>query len=355
MKTYACGFLVCILALSSSIAFGESFESKQKITRLKKENWALKHFILHSSASIRGQYYNPRGHGADLGIDVAPLGKESAALLGLGSGEGIEILGVTSREAAKVLKPGDVILGVQADRGPPRPAMKSTLLPAFLPGDTVHLEIVRDLEKFKVTLLVKCTCCRGRSCPFFSPYGPEIANPDDPIERNRKLIEEKFKDIKKLDATCGTGRLMSPNVPAYMDDARKTRAADFNHEEWVKVLEQKGDMFRVQSRRNKEIAWVEAKYVRDIFMKIGSNPSKVQDDFDHVIHQLSTRYPNDKVLLWATPARKKRKLILPPGTLVKVLKTVDGATYGSPQDIYLIKTKDGREGWVPAGWIRKKK
>ena len=73
------------------------------------------------------------------------------------------------------------------------------------------------------------------------------------------------------------------------------------------------------------------------------------------IHQPHHLYPNDKVLIWSTPQRKKRKFLLKPGTRVKILKTVDGFKYNQDHDMYLIKTADGRQGWVPAGWCKERK
>jgi hypothetical protein len=73
------------------------------------------------------------------------------------------------------------------------------------------------------------------------------------------------------------------------------------------------------------------------------------------IYQPHHIYKEDKVLIWHTPGRKKRKFLLAPGTRVKVLKTVNGEPYGTPHDMYYIRTADGREGWVPSGWCKEKK
>lgn len=73
------------------------------------------------------------------------------------------------------------------------------------------------------------------------------------------------------------------------------------------------------------------------------------------IHQPHHIYKNDKVLIWHGPQRNKRKFLLPPGTRVKVLTTVNGQKYGQEWDMYKIQTSDGRVGWVPSGWCKEKK
>jgi hypothetical protein len=84
----------------------------------------------------------------------------------------------------------------------------------------------------------------------------------------------------------------------------------------------------------------------DVDNSDAAKPSK--EKYHYVIHQPNTDHPNDDVLIWDTPTRNKRKFKLAPGTRVKVLKTTE-------ENMYKIKTTDGREGWVPAKWCRKKK
>jgi hypothetical protein len=93
----------------------------------------------------------------------------------------------------------------------------------------------------------------------------------DPIERNRKLLEKKYKDLKRLDATCGSGVLNCPDIPAWSDSAKTQSAGKLSHWEWVKILNREsvggGTMYKVQRRNDKKEAWVEGKYIKDIYDK----------------------------------------------------------------------------------------
>jgi hypothetical protein len=70
------------------------------------------------------------------------------------------------------------------------------------------------------------------------------------------------------------------------------------------------------------------------------------------IHQPHVDYRNDDVIIWADPGRTKRLFLLPPGTKVDVIETVDGAKYGSNHIMYKVRTADGRAGWVPKNWCK---
>ncbi|MCU0723968.1 MAG: hypothetical protein MUC63_10215, partial [Planctomycetes bacterium] len=71
-----------------------------------------------------------------------------------------------------------------------------------------------------------------------------------------------------------------------------------------------------------------------------------------VIHQPNENYPNDEVIVWKDQGRSQRAFLLPPGEEVENLEEVDGAKSGSPHVMCRIRTRDGREGWVPKPWLR---
>jgi hypothetical protein len=73
-----------------------------------------------------------------------------------------------------------------------------------------------------------------------------------------------------------------------------------------------------------------------------------------IIHQPDVNYPNDDVLIWKSPARNRRAFRLAPGTEVEILEEVDGDRFGTPHVMFKIRTADGREGWVPKSWCKKK-
>ncbi len=100
---------------------------------------------------------------------------------------------------------------------------------------------------------------------------------DDPIERNRALIEKKFADLKELDATLGTGTLNCPDIPAWTDSGKTESAGKFSHRQWVKILEESSGMVKIQRRTDKKEGWIEAKYIRDIYTKEKLDNLKIKD------------------------------------------------------------------------------
>lgn len=113
-------------------------------------------------------------------------------------------------------------------------------------------------------------------------YAQQELPSDDPVERNRRLIEKKYKDIKELDATAGTGTLNCPDVPVWSDSSKTQAAGKFSHREWVKVLERSDQggtvMYKVQRRSDKREGWVEGKYVKDIYTQEKLDNLKLKDD-----------------------------------------------------------------------------
>jgi hypothetical protein len=119
---------------------------------------------------------------------------------------------------------------------------------------------------------------------------------DDALERNKKLIEKKFRNIRKLDATCGSGTLNCPDVPIWKDSSKTESAGKMSHEEWVVIMDQVGDgtagMFHVKRRSDKREGWVEGKYLKEIYTKekldnlklkepgSGKKDDEDDDDFD---------------------------------------------------------------------------
>jgi hypothetical protein len=105
--------------------------------------------------------------------------------------------------------------------------------------------------------------------------------PDDPIERNRRLLRKKYKDLKKLDATLGTGVLNCPDIPCWTDPAKTESSGKMSHEEWVKVLDSHGSgesiMFKVQRRNDRKEGWVEGKFIRDIYNEAKLANLKLKD------------------------------------------------------------------------------
>ena len=62
------------------------------------------------------------------------------------------------------------------------------------------------------------------------------------------------------------------------------------------------------------------------------------------IYQPDSTYAQDDVILWQSPACAARAFLLPPGTKVEVLETVDdkeGKTF------YKVKAGGDRTAWVP--------
>ena len=77
----------------------------------------------------------------------------------------------------------------------------------------------------------------------------------------------------------------------------------------------------------------------------------------YFIHQPSSTSPNMKVNIWKSPARNKGGVAfkLSHNTKVKILKSVEGDKYHYKGCLYKIETSDGRVGWVPDRWCRRKK
>ena len=64
----------------------------------------------------------------------------------------------------------------------------------------------------------------------------------------------------------------------------------------------------------------------------------------YAIHQPDVNYPNDDVRISKKPDLEERAFMLPPGTKVEVVNTVDNK---DGKIVYEIKTGDDRKGWVP--------
>ncbi|GEM_PF-2633410 len=88
---------------------------------------------------------------------------------------------------------------------------------------------------------------------------------DDPVERWKKRVGKKFKFIRRIDLRDETGFLNCPQVDVWEDAGRTAPAGQMNHDEWVVIVEEEGSMAKVQRRRDKREAWIEAKYLRKIY------------------------------------------------------------------------------------------
>ncbi len=116
----------------------------------------------------------------------------------------------------------------------------------------------------------------------------QVLPSDDPLERNKQLIEKKYQDLKQLDATCGSGSLNCPDIPAWSDSSKTESAGKFSHNQWVKILEKTesggATMYKIQRRNDKKEGWVESKFIKDIYTqdKIDGlklkDPNKKKDD-----------------------------------------------------------------------------
>jgi len=176
----------------------------------------------------------------------------------------------------------------------------------------------------------------------------------------------------RVDATGGTGKLKRPAVPVWSDHERSEWAGTFQHNDRVEVEAKMkvGErvMVRVRHLESGTSGWLNSKYLkmdRPAAGAPGPGPAAAPDkpaspatpvmQFDHVIHQPHGEYKNEKIVVWETPARQKRKFMLMPGAAVAVLKRVDGDRYGSPYKMINVRTVDGREGWVPQPNVRKAK
>lgn len=147
----------------------------------------------------------------------------------------------------------------------------------FLKAKARFKEAARENPKEKAKLEEKWAIERKRL-----EYASQQELPDDDaITRNRKLIEKKYKHIKVLDATCGSGVLNCPDVPIWTDSSKTQSAGKLSHNEWVKILTKEGDgasaIYHVQRRSDKREGWVESKYVKDIYDKAKLDSLKIKD------------------------------------------------------------------------------
>jgi hypothetical protein len=99
---------------------------------------------------------------------------------------------------------------------------------------------------------------------------------DDPVERWKKLVGNKFETIRRIDARDETGFLNCPQVEIYEDASKSVSSGQMNHEEWVVILEEQGGVAKVKRRRDKKIGWIEMKYIRRIYTEedIARGPDK---------------------------------------------------------------------------------
>jgi hypothetical protein len=88
---------------------------------------------------------------------------------------------------------------------------------------------------------------------------------DDPAERWKKMAGKKYETLRRIDLKDESGFLNCPQVDVYEDAGKATTAGQMNHDEWVVVLEESGDMTKVKRRRDQKEAWIESKWVKRIY------------------------------------------------------------------------------------------
>jgi hypothetical protein len=99
---------------------------------------------------------------------------------------------------------------------------------------------------------------------------------DDPKKRWEELTGTKFANLRRIDLKDEWGNLDSPMVDVFADEGKTIPAGQMNHDEWVMILESKGPMTKVQRRRDKKEAWIETKWLKEIYTKedIEKGPKK---------------------------------------------------------------------------------
>lgn len=105
---------------------------------------------------------------------------------------------------------------------------------------------------------------------------------DDAGERWKQLTGKKFDTIRRIDLLDETGTLNCPQVDIFEDAKRATNAGQMNHDEWVVILEEQGDMTKVKRRRDQKEGWIESKYLKEVYTKddIQQGPSKKVQERD---------------------------------------------------------------------------
>jgi len=107
----------------------------------------------------------------------------------------------------------------------------------------------------------------------------QVLPEDDPQKRWRELTGTKFGNIRRIDLKDRDGNLGSPQIDVFADEGKTVPAGQMNHDEWVLILESKGPMTKVQRRKDKKEAWIETKWLKEIYTKedIEKGPGSKKD------------------------------------------------------------------------------
>jgi len=90
---------------------------------------------------------------------------------------------------------------------------------------------------------------------------------DDTLARWKKLVGKRFETIRRIDLRDAEGFLQCPQVDVYEDAGKTRKAGQMNHDEWVIVLEESGEMTKVKRRKDKKVVWIETNRLRRVYTK----------------------------------------------------------------------------------------